>query len=124
MILVDTDVMIWYLRGNSQALDLFDNYPSFNMSVVSYMELLQGMRNKEELRTLRQALREWNAKVLHISEEISAKAMFYVERHYLSHTLEMADALIAATAISYGLPLLTANDKHYRIIKEVTIRRF
>jgi predicted nucleic acid-binding protein len=43
--------------------------------------------------------------------------MFYVEQHYLSHSLKLADALIAAAAVSNGTPLLTGNDKHYNIIK-------
>jgi len=46
------------------------------------------------------------------------------EKHFLSHSLRLADALIAATAITCGLPLLTGNDKHYRIIKELTVKLF
>jgi predicted nucleic acid-binding protein len=61
---------------------------------------------------------------LYVNEEISAKAMFYVERHYLSHALKLADALIAATAIVNGITLLTANDKHYKMIKELTLKQF
>jgi len=82
------------------------------------------MRNKNEFTELRKALRSWNTKILFISEEISAKAMFYVEKHYLSHSLEMADALIAATAVANQLPILTANDKHYKMIKELRVRQF
>ena len=50
--------------------------------------------------------------------------MFYIERHYLSHSLELADALIGGTAIVYGLPLLTCNDKHYKVIKELDLIKF
>jgi predicted nucleic acid-binding protein len=50
--------------------------------------------------------------------------MFYVEQHYLSHSVQLADALIAATAVSYGLTLQTGNDKHYKIIKEVELEIF
>jgi predicted nucleic acid-binding protein len=50
--------------------------------------------------------------------------MFYIERHYLSHSLQLADALIASTAITNGLPLLTGNDKHYSIIKEIEVKKF
>ena len=82
------------------------------------------MRNKKELNSLRQALHAWNTKILYISEEISAKAMFAVEQHFLSHSMQLADALIGATAISFGLPLLTGNDKHYKIMKEIQLKRF
>ncbi len=122
--LIDTDVIIWYMRGSEKARDYLDSNPRFHLSVVTYMELVQGMRNKQELRALRRALRNWKAKIIYINEEISSKAMFYVEQHYLSHSVQLADALIGATAVSYGLSLLTGNDKHYKIIKEVDVKKF
>lgn len=122
--LIDTDVLIWYLRGNQQAYEAIENLNGFSVSVVTYMELVQGMRNKQELNSLRQALRGWNAQVLYLSEEISAKAMFYVEQHFLSHSLELADALIGATAIAHGLPLLTGNDRHYQMLGDLERRKF
>jgi hypothetical protein len=36
----------------------------------------------------------------------------------------MADALIASTALSLGIPLLTANDKHYRHVDDMEIMIF
>ncbi len=124
MILVDTDVLIWYLRGNEKAYKTIEHLESFTISVVTYMELVQGMRNKEELNSLRQALHAWNCEILYITEEISAKAMFAVEQHFLSHSMQLADALIGSTAIVHGLPLLTGNDKHYKIMKGLLIKRF
>lgn len=124
MLLIDTDVLIWYLRGNEKAKQLLEKQDSFFISVVTYMELVQGMRNKKELTLLRGALRNWNARILFINEEISTKAMFYVEQHYLSHSLELADALIAATAVINGFELCTANQKHYQIIKELDTQIF
>jgi len=122
--LVDTDVLIWYLKGNENAYQVIENSSNFFISVVTYMELVQGMRNKKELNNLRKALHIWNAKILYISEEISAKAMFYVEQHFLSHSMQLADAIIGATAIAYGNPVLTGNDKHYKILKDLKIKRF
>lgn len=122
--IVDTDVLIWYMRGNENAYKLLENLTSFYISVITYMELVQGMRNRNELNELRKALRIWNAKILYITEDISSKAMFFMERHYLSHSLEIADSLVAATSIKNALPLLTANDKHYKIIKELDIKVF
>ncbi|HDH87407.1 MAG: type II toxin-antitoxin system VapC family toxin [Deltaproteobacteria bacterium] len=122
--LVDTDVLIWYLKGNENAYQVIENSSNFFISVVTYMELVQGMRNKKELNNLRKALHIWNAKILYISEEISVKAMFYVEQHFLSHSIQLADALIGATAIAYGNPVLTGNDKHYKVLKDLKIKRF
>jgi len=122
--LIDTDVLIWYMRGNEKAYQVIENLDNFFISVVTYMELVQGLRNKKELNHLRKALRGWNAQILYISEEISAKAMFYVEQHFLSHSMQLADALIGATAIAYGFPILTGNDKHYKVMKDLEIKKF
>lgn len=122
--IIDTDVLIWYMKGNEKAFEVIDNSNTLYISVVTYMELVQGMRNKTELINLRKALLGWNAQILYITEEISAKAMFYVEQHYLSHSLQLADALIGSTAIAYGFPLLTANDRHYKVLKDVQIEKF
>ncbi len=122
--IIDTDVIIWYMRGNEKAYKAIENSKNFFISVVTYMELVQGMRNKNELENLRRALHAWNSKILYISEEISVKAMFFVEQHYLSHSIQLADALIGATSIAYGLPILTGNDKHYKALKDIQIKRF
>ena len=50
--------------------------------------------------------------------------MFYVEQHYLSHSMQIADAFIGATAAAYGVPLLTGNDKHYKVVKEIDLKIF
>ncbi len=122
--LIDTDVLIWYLRGNEKACHVIEEANNFQISVVTYMELVQGMRSKKELGQLRRALKIWNTKILYISEEISIKAMFYVEEYFLSHSLQLADALIGATAIAYSSPILTGNDKHYKMLKDVSITLF
>ena len=36
----DTDVMIWFLRGNEKAVDLVEKSMPFSISIVTYMELL------------------------------------------------------------------------------------
>ena len=122
--IVDTDVLIWYLRGNQKALELIDSLDRFCISSVTYMELIQGMRDKKELKLLQQTLKSWGVKIIYISEEISAKALFFMEEYFLSHSMQLADSLIAATASNYGLELITANDKHYKVVKELDIKVF
>jgi len=122
--LVDTDVLIWNLRGNEQAAELLDAQPRFSISAVSWMGLVQGVRDASELRALKQALRFWEAGIVHVDESISARAVFLVEEYALSHSLQLADALIAATALDTGLPLVTANDRHYRYIQGLELQIF
>ena len=122
--LIDTDVLIWYLRGNQKAYNLIHGLNEFCISSVTYMELVQGMRNKNELRTLQKTLKQWNVKTIYINEEISTKALFLVEEYFLSHSMQLADSLIASTCTTCGATLITANDKHYRVIKDLDIEIF
>lgn len=122
--LVDTDVLIWNLRGNKRAAHVLDQAARFSLSAVTYMELVQGMRDKTELQILRRGIRAWGCDIIAIDNDISIRAMYLVEGFALSHNLQVADALIAATALSSGLPLMTANDKHYRFIDDLEIMVF
>ncbi|MFW2610650.1 hypothetical protein [Aliarcobacter butzleri] len=38
--------------------------------------------------------------------------------------MQLADSLIASTAITYGMKLITANDKHYRVVKDLDLQVF
>ena len=122
--LIDTDVLIWYLRGNQNAYDLIHSLNNFAISLVTHIELVQGMRDKKELKILQNTLKNWDVKTIYISETISAKALFYVEEYFLSHSMQLADALIGATATEYGLTLVSANDKHYKAINGLDISVF
>ncbi|CAN5283775.1 type II toxin-antitoxin system VapC family toxin [soil metagenome] len=122
--LVDTDVLIWHLRGHSGAAAKLEEIGTFDISVVTYMELVQGMRSKEELRIMQAALPDWETRILMVSERISLRAMSYVEQHLHSHALRLADALIAATAVEQGASLLTGNAKHYSMITGLTLETF
>ncbi len=122
--LIDTDVLIWNLRGNERAASFLDDNAPFSISVVSYMELLQGLRDKDELRVLRRAIRFWKTDIVQIDADISNRAAFLVEEYALSHSMQMADALIAATALTFGSTLVTANDRHYRHIEGLALLVF
>ena len=123
-ILVDSDVLIWTLRGNPKALAHMQELADWHISAVSYMELAQGCRNKTELKAMQKAFESASSDVLPITMAVSDLACQLVEAHALSHSLYMADALIAATAISYSLPLLTANTKHFAAVAGLKVQTF
>jgi predicted nucleic acid-binding protein len=122
--LIDTDVLIWNLRGNAKAAERLDHAGGFFLSAISYMELIQGVRDKAELQVLRRSLHYWGASVQPLDHEMSARAIFLMETYALGHGLQMADALIGATAITLGARLVTANNKHYRMIDGLDIEVF
>lgn len=122
--ILDTDVLIWYLRGNERARVAVENAIPFSISVVTYMELVQGMKSKDELRVLQRHIQKWETEILQIDENISSRAMFYVQEYALSHSMMLADALVAATATQNGETILTGNDKHYKFIPNITCKKF
>ena len=122
--LVDTDVLIWHLRGYAQATRRLDELGKLTLSAVSYLELLQGMRNKAELAAVKKMLQFRAAAVLPVTEAITQHAIELMESLTLSHGLQLGDALIAATALSHGLPLFTANVKHFSAIEGLSVVPF
>lgn len=123
-LLVDSDVLIWFTRGHRKAQEIVQSLAHWQISAVSYMELVQGCRNKAELKAVLKALSLASGEVLHLTESISEHACELVEKHGLSHNLQMADALIAATAIGYALPLLKGNVKHFAPIAGLKLEIF
>ena len=122
--LVDTDVLIWLLRGKGSARAAVEACPSVEISAVTYMELLHGVRSNAELRLLRRTVRRSGWRILPLTEAIGHRATLYIERFGLSHGLRLADALIAATAVEAGAALLTGNARHYRCISEVSVTAY
>ena len=120
----DTDILIWYLRGNEKAVDTVVASMPFSISIVTYMELLQGMRNKQEMAKMKKAFKSMGVSIIPIHENISQRAAKYVEEYALSNSMEMADALIASTCVEMNEVLYTANDKHYRPVKEIQLKIF
>ena len=88
------------------------------------MELVQGCRNNAELKAIQKAFQSIASDVLPITRSISDAACRLVEKYSLSHSVHLADALIAATAIAQKLPLLSGNGKHFAGIDGLELRAF
>ena len=119
---VDTDILIDASRGLSEAVDYLQELERSSrlaVSVVTQMELIVGCRNKAELRALEQFLRHF--RILKINEAICEKAVELLQQYRLSHGLLIADALIAATALSWNYPLASKNRRDYRFIADLDL---
>jgi len=118
--LVDTDILIDWLKGFSWAKRLtWSGENRLYCSSVTRKELLskQGLSDTERKRILR-LLRY--IRVLEVDAVIAVAASELLQKY--PHTpLRTSDALIAATAWTKHLPLLTRNDKHYNFIEEITL---
>jgi len=122
--LFDTDVLIWYLRGNAKAARTIENADSRQISVVVYMELLQGTQNKDEIRLIRSFLKDFDFQVIPLTENIGHRASVYMEEYCLKVDMCLADALLAATAVENQLCLCTGNKKHYKPVTELDTKTF
>lgn len=122
----DTDVLIWYFRGNEQAKQFLSRVPfrDRRISSLCIMELVQGCRDKQELRAVKAFIRENIADVIHPDERVSEKAIALLEGHASADGLRTIDALIAATALLEDDELATANYRHFRKIAGLVVRKF
>jgi len=113
-ILLDSDVIIAWLRGYKPVADavlqLLESGHSLLWTPVSIAEIFAGARKSEsaKLETLFQIL-----ETLPISQTIGKKAGHYLQKYLKSHSVELGDALIAASASAARLSLWTINKKHY-----------
>jgi predicted nucleic acid-binding protein len=82
------------------------------------------MKSKNELKILQKCLKRWTVEIIQINENISTRAMFLVEDYFLSYSLELSDAIIAATSLERQETLLTANDKHCKFIPNIQVKKF
>jgi predicted nucleic acid-binding protein len=122
--LIDSDVLIWMMRGHVGAATRLQEILPWRISVVTYIELAQGCRNKQELTQAKKGLALCQTEILPINDAISRRAVALIDHYSLSHGLLLADALIAATAQEHGLTLLTANVKHFSAIENLTVEAF
>ena len=117
--LVDTDILVDYVRENEDAAAYLESLKEWSYSVVTAMELFAGARNNKEIRALEKFLRNYQEAPL--SREIGNRGRTIMKGYAKSHGLDPLDAMIAATAISEGRTLSTRNSKHFKAIRGLRI---
>jgi len=120
----DTDILIWIQRGNKKAAKLLQNKDVKQISIFSYMELLQCAKDKTQQVVIRNFLHDLKIETLPLTENIGHRAAVYIDMFSLSHGLRACDALIAATAVENSQELATSNKKHFQLITELQLKVF
>lgn len=116
LILVDTDVMVDFLRGNPKAVALIQTHSaSIILSSIIAAELYAGVRGDEELDKLDGLISIF--RVVPVSIELARAGGLYKKHYAKSHGVGIADAIIAATAEAENADLKTLNTKHYPMIR-------
>lgn len=122
--LIDSDVLVWLTRGHTAAARRLHALNPWRISVVTYIELAQGCRDKAELARLKKGLAARSTEIVPITPAISERASELIDKLALSHGLRLADALIGATAIEIGAALITANLRHFAAVDGLAIEAF
>jgi predicted nucleic acid-binding protein len=122
--LLDTCILIDYLRGDPNVYELFvkDEGIKLSMSTVTMMELMLGALNKREVNYIQKAFKKIN--IIYINEKISKLAEHLVIQYTKSHNLQIDDALIAATSIEMNVELITYNVSDFRYIPNIRLYQF
>ncbi len=120
LILCDTCVVIDFINQNNEILVRLKeqgNIPCIN-SVIE-MELIQGAHNKREMQKI---IRNINGfRRLEINQDILDLATQLLTQYLLSHHLQLSDAIIAACALIYDIPILTYNVKHFKYLPNIKL---
>ena len=116
-LVLDTDVLIEYLRGRPRAVEyLHASDADLHLSSLTVAELFAGAR-EEEKDALRTMLRAFE--VVAVDAAIAEAAGELRRRYGPSHGMGLPDAVIAATVGSVGGRLVTFNRKHFPMFEVV-----
>jgi predicted nucleic acid-binding protein len=120
LILCDTCVVIDFINQNSDTLDkLKEQGNILCINSIIEMELIQGAHNKREMQKI---IRNLNGlRRLEINQAILDLATQLQTRYLLSHHLQLPDAIIAACALIYDIPIFTYNRKHFKYIPKIKL---
>src|SRR5947209_2716955 len=119
-LLIDTDVLIDYLRGRAEAVTYLEGLTeALAVSAVTVAELYAGVREGAERVALEQFLTAFE--IIPVDEAIALAGGLFRRDFGKSHSTGLADALIAATAESRQATLVTLNDKHFPMLSNVLI---
>ncbi len=118
-ILIDTCILIDYLRNRPEAVAYFDSIEEVPyLSAITVGELYGGVREGEDRTALKELVS--SARIIPISEEIAREGGLYRRNYHKSHGVGIADAIIAASADSVRAKVITRNIKHFPMAKGAT----
>ena len=118
MWLLDTDVMVDFLRGHPKAVAMVKgNLDRITLSTIVVAELYAGVRDGEEKRTLDRLVSD--LETLPVSTEIAQQGGLYKRDFSHPHGVGLADAIIAATAEIRNAQLKTLNTRHYPMFENL-----
>lgn len=120
-VLVDTSVLIDYLRGHEDAAQLLESERAAGLvhaSEITRLEVLAGMRVAEEGQTRSLlSIFAWHAVDAVIAEKAGELGRAWLPSH---RGIDAADLAIAATTVLLDARLLTMNVRHFPMFAKLT----
>jgi predicted nucleic acid-binding protein len=119
-VLLDTDVLIDYLRGQTDAVEFVGKTRrALRVSAATMAELYVGVREGREREVLDRFFDFME--IVAITPEIAKQAGLWRRDYGKSHGTGLVDALIAASAEVSGSTLVTLNQKHFPMLEMVLV---
>jgi predicted nucleic acid-binding protein len=121
--LCDTNVIIETLKGDEKTIKIIEGNGLENIAIcsITVMELYFGALNKRELNKIKKYLKALN--IVHFDNNVSELAVSMIEHYSKSHGLQIPDAIIAATALSFEMKLFTLNLKDFKYIDGLKLQK-
>lgn len=114
VILVDSCIVIDFIKNVEVIKHHIAQIQKPCINFIIEMELLQGAKDKRELRKIEKELSPFDR--LAFNNEIACLSTNLIKEYALSHNLQIADSIIAATSLVYNISLFTHNKKDFRFI--------
>lgn len=115
-VLIDTDVLVDFLRGHDKAAALIGEHQDrIILSSISVAELYAGVKGAKELAALDAFVGLF--RIVPVTVELARLGGLYKRDYHKSHSVGLADAILAATSETEGAALKTLNVKHYPMLK-------
>jgi len=119
-VLVDTNVLIDYLRGVPGAASYFEaSCGDMSVSAMTVAELHAGARSDREREMLREFLAAFD--VVPADGPICEMGGEFRAEYGPRHGIDLIDAIIAATSVLRQLPLVTVNARHFPMLQNVIV---
>ncbi|MEW6380726.1 MAG: type II toxin-antitoxin system VapC family toxin [bacterium] len=126
-VLIDTDILSMFFRNNHQVVfhfgEYLKQYEKVSFSIVTYYEILSGLKHKDALRKL-DLFREFaqqNAILPLTEDSIMISADLYASLRKSGKLIDDIDILIAGVALSNNLILVTHNEDHFKRVEGLEI---
>ena len=116
-----------FLRGDkkvkSNIEEYLSYYPTLNISILSYYEILSGLKHKNANKQLESFLKLCETiSIASITKESCNKsAEIYAELKRSGEIIDDVDILIAGICLETGFCLVTNNERHFSRIKDIEI---